>query len=447
MPTPRTEPSERQNLMRCALRELAGAALVLDDKLRIVDWAPGTEKVVGSPLRRGVAAPALLCGHGEERPVAEALAAGRSVVAEVVRPAPEGSNRVVHVRTTPLEEDGRRVGWLLLLSAEAQDADAPDAPIERWGILTRDPAMKRLLKDVEKVAATDASVLVRGETGSGKELVAHAIHSASPRRTGPFRTINCAALPASLLESELFGHVRGAFTGAVRDAPGHFRLAHRGTLFLDEIGELPLDLQAKLLRVLADRTVIPVGGTDPVEVDVRVIAATHRSLRRAVEEGRFRDDLMYRLRVVPLFLPALRERPADVPLLAWHFVTRHNERGGRHVTRIAPAAVDAMQRHDWPGNVRELENAIEYAFVMGEGPVLTEAELPPEVRGHVEEVPAAARRTNRPPSTDGRNVLPPEALRIRNALERAGGHRGRAAAILGISRTTLWRKMQKHGLV
>ncbi|MFW6087820.1 MAG: sigma-54 interaction domain-containing protein, partial [Myxococcota bacterium] len=263
---------------------------------------------------------------------------------------------------------------------------------------------------------------------------------------GPFRTINCAALPENLLESELFGHVRGAFTGAVRDAPGHFRLAHRGTLFLDEIGEMPLELQAKLLRVLADRIVVPIGGTDPVEVDVRVIAATHRSLRRAVEEGRFRDDLMYRLRVIPLFLPPLRDRSDDLPLLAWHFVTRHNERGGRHVTRIAPGAIEAMQQHDWPGNVRELENAIEYAFVMGEGPVLTDAELPPEIRGAGEAAAPKPRRANRPPTGDRAEHLPSEALRVRNALERAGGHRGRAAAILGISRTTLWRKMQKHGL-
>jgi transcriptional regulator with PAS, ATPase and Fis domain len=302
--------------------------------------------------------------------------------------------------------------------------------------------MKRVLAEVRKVARSDVSVLVRGETGSGKELVARAIHLESDRAQGPFRAINCAALPAQLLESELFGHVRGAFTGAVRDAEGHLRLASGGTLFLDEVAEIPLELQAKLLRVVQDRLVLPVGGREPVAVDVRFVAATHRALRQEVEAGRFRADLMYRLRVVPIFLPALRQRPDDVALLSRHFVDLRNTAGAsRRIERISDSALAALLAYDFPGNVRELQNSIEYAFVMGEGPVLNEADLPPELRG--EEAQGSA--VNLPAASRARGQTA-EARRILRALERAAGNRERAAKSLGISRVTLWRKLKALGL-
>jgi transcriptional regulator with PAS, ATPase and Fis domain len=441
-----TESEEAARHLRAALQEVAGAAIVLDEQLRIVAFTPRAEELLEVTPERGVSAPKLLCGYGEERPVAEALAAGRAVTAEILRPTADGENRPIQVRASPIDVDGELTGWLLLLEADLWRADAVEGPIEAWGIVTRDAAMKQLLRDVRKVAQSTASVLVRGETGSGKELIAQAIHLASPRADGPFRAINCAALPPNLLESELFGHVRGAFTGAVRDAPGHFRLADGGTLFLDEVAELPLDMQAKLLRVLQERTVIPVGGRDSVPVDVRVVSATNRALRKEVEAGRFRSDLLYRLRVIPLYLPPLRERPDDVELLAWHFLEqRRAEEGGRAIKRITPGAVEALATYDWPGNVRELQNVIEYANVMGEGPVLTEADLPPEVRG---EDQTKAPRVTTPDSELAalRAELPPEARRLLNALERSGGHMGRAAQSLGISRTTLWRKLKKHGL-
>jgi transcriptional regulator with PAS, ATPase and Fis domain len=345
------------------------------------------------------------------------------------------------VRATPLRHQGEQIGWLLLLDERGFQGDASAEVVTRWGIITRDPAMKELLHDVALAAASDAAVLVRGETGSGKELVARAIHAASTRASGPFRAINCAALPPSLLESALFGHARGSFTGATRDEPGHFRLADGGTLFLDEVGDLPLELQAKLLRVLQDQSVIPVGGREPVHVDVRIVTATHKSLRAEVQAGRFRADLMFRVRVIPLFLPPLRDRRDDVEPLAWRFVERRNEGGAKRVVgRISDAAKAALRSYDWPGNVRELQNAIEYAFVMGQGAVLDVTQLPPEVRGD-----PARRHANVPAALSPE--LPPEARRIMRALERAGGHRGRAAASLGMSRTTLWRRMQRHGLV
>lgn len=433
--------SDSNAILLRALQETAGTAIVLDPELRVVAFTSDAPDVVGGTIPVGIFAPRVLCGAGPQRPVADALAAGRPVLAEVRRPSASGANRMVRVRALPLREEGGEIGgWLLLLSLEAWEVSAADERVEFWGMLTRDAKMKQLLRQVTKVAKTTANVLVRGETGSGKELVASAIHQASGRASGPFRAINCAALPATLLESELFGHVRGAFTGAVRDAAGHFRLANKGTLFLDEVGELPLEVQAKLLRVLQERRVIPVGGREPVEVDVRIVAATHRSLRQAVAAGEFRADLMYRLRVIPLFLPPLRERVADIELLAWHFIDRLRGEFGREVQRVTPGALKCLQNYEWPGNVRELQNAVEYALVMGEGPVLSEADLPPELRG---EEPAYQEVNVGPQLPD---ALPPEARRLVDALERAGGHQGRAAASLGMSRVTLWRRLRKYGL-
>ncbi len=313
-----------------------------------------------------------------------------------------------------------------------------------FGLWTADAGMQRTFQIVRKAARSDVSVLLRGETGTGKELLARALHELSGRQRGPFHAISCAALPASLLESELFGHVRGAFTGAVRDNPGHFRLANRGTLFLDEVAEMPLDVQAKLLRVLETHTVIPVGGQEPIAVDVRIVAATHKALRAEVEAGRFRADLMYRLRVVPIFIPTLRERGQDVLLLAGRFIEELNARGQRRIDRIAPDAALRLRQHDWPGNVRELRNVIEYAFVIGEGPELTVADLPPEL--HDETLPAVARPAKTSPTGTVANSDSEEAQRIRQALHRANGHIGEAAQHLGISRVTLWRRIRRLGL-
>ena len=304
------------------------------------------------------------------------------------------------------------------------------------GLVSRDPAMLRVFQTIKNVAETSANVLVRGESGTGKELVARAVHLESHRRDGPFTAVNCAALTPTLLESELFGHVKGAFTGAVRDRIGVFEQANGGTLFLDEIAELPLDVQAKLLRVIQERVVVPVGGTESRHIDVRLVAATHKSLRQEVREGRFREDLMFRLRVVPLFIPTLRERKTDIELLTRHFIKQFNELGPRHVATIAPEAMRALLDYSWPGNVRELRNVLEYAFAVGRSRELTMDEFPPELREkQIERSHAKAR-------------LKPvdERAAIVEALEAANGHLGRAAQILGISRPTLWRKRKKHGI-
>ena len=324
----------------------------------------------------------------------------------------------------------------------APPADVPQlnkpGVVRFHGLISQDAAMNRAFEVIANVGETDATVLIRGESGTGKELAARAVHEESHRRSKPFLAVNCAALSPTLLESELFGHVRGAFTGAVRDRPGLFRRADGGTLFLDEVAELPLDLQAKLLRVLQERTFTPVGGTETIHVDIRIVAATHRALRQKVREGEFREDLMYRLRVVPIYLPPLRVRRGDVELLLWHFITHHNEGGTRTVRRIQPEAMRALLDHNWPGNVRELLNVVQYAFAVGRGPELRLDELPPEFR---ERGTGAGALVQSEVSTEE-----DEARRIREALERSGGHVGNAARLLGMSRPTFWRRRKKLGI-
>lgn len=319
-----------------------------------------------------------------------------------------------------------------------------------FGLHTRDAGMKRVFRIVEKAAQSESSVLLRGETGTGKELLAQALHALSPRSQGPFHAINCAALPANLLESELFGHMRGSFTGAVRDSPGHFRLANQGTLFLDEVAEIPLEVQAKLLRVLEMHSVIPVGGRESVRIDVRIIAATHRSLRIESAAGRFRADLMYRLRVVPIYIPPLRERGDDVLLLTGRFMHELNHKsrrpGNRQILRISEGARQILRQHDWPGNVRELRNVLEYAFVVAEGSVLEIGDLPPELSGLQPREPPDSPPPPAPTvSQPGGSSL--DADSIRRALASAAFHHGHAAQLLGLSRVTLWRRMKQLGMV
>jgi transcriptional regulator with PAS, ATPase and Fis domain len=434
----RPDPAEQDRaLFSAALAELAGAALVLDERLRIRAATPAAETALGFAVPIGASAATLLCGDRPKRPFAEALVDGIPFQAVIPRPGQDDAREQLRIRSVPIGPADAPRGWIVYLTRlGADDVE----PVLFHGMWTRDPRMKAVFRIIEKVAAEDATVLVRGETGSGKELVAHAIHQLSTRKTGPFRAINCAALPPNLLESELFGHARGAFTGAIRDTQGHVQLADHGTLFLDEVAELPLELQAKLLRVIETHSVIPVGARDPVPVDVRIVSATHRALRQEVEAGRFRADLMFRLRVIPIRLPPLRERPSDATLIAEKLIEEMNARGRRRIDRISTAAEVAFERYEWPGNVRELRNVLAYAYAIGEGPVLERDELPAEVaetQAAGDEVLVAAA----PDAVAG----DPELRRIRDALARTGGNRDRAAKLLGWSRATLWRRMRDLG--
>lgn len=432
-----SRPLQNPTLAVDALQALAGAAIVLDLELRIVEVTEAAKRLLGVDIPIGAAAPKILCGASSRRPVAEALAEGRAIQTIVPHPGSVEERRI-SVRTVPIGTGRSRRGWILLLDEVPQSGRG--GAVLFHGMWTQDASMKEVFRIVERVAVTEATILVRGETGAGKELVAHALHALSPRRDGPFYAINCAALPASLLESELFGHTRGSFTGAVSDVQGHVQKAHRGTLFLDEVAELPLEVQAKLLRVLESRTVLPVGARRPIAVDVRFISATHRALRKEVEAGRFRGDLMYRLRVIPIFLPPLRARVADVRLLVQRFVADASARKETSIEQVSPEAMRVLERHDWPGNVRELKNVLAYAFALSDGPILLPSDLPPDIGSKVGEGPPE------PPREIARRSADPEADRILRALERAAGNRERAAKVLGISRVTLWRRMRALGL-
>ncbi|HYL85039.1 MAG TPA: sigma-54 dependent transcriptional regulator [Candidatus Angelobacter sp.] len=299
-------------------------------------------------------------------------------------------------------------------------------------IIGESPAMKKVYEMIEMVAPTDATVLITGESGTGKEVVARAIHDASPRRLMPFMAIHCGALTETLLESELFGHERGAFTGAQARRKGKFEAAEGGTVFLDEIGDISLKTQTDLLRVLQDKEIVRIGSTAPFKVDFRCIAATNRDLEAMVKEGTFRFDLFYRLNVVSLHLPPLRDRREDIPLLAESFLRKHAIAMNKSVARISPEAMTLLMNYDWPGNVRELENAVERALVIGKGPEIVPPDFPMQLTA--------------PHSPSGRRLEDVARVHIERVLEETGWNLTRAAEILAIDRSTLYSKIKSYGL-
>ena len=307
--------------------------------------------------------------------------------------------------------------------------------------------MQEVYTQIEKVAAARGTVLIQSESGTGKELVAKAIHFNSARKSAPFVVIDCAAIPEALQESELFGHERGAFTGAIATKKGLFEEAHGGTLFLDEVAELAPGLQAKLLRALQDGEIRRVGGTKTLHVDARVIAATNRDLAAEVREGAFREDLFYRLNVFPIFLPPLRERREDLPLLVDHFLDRLAQESGRPPKRLSPEALRAMMAYPWPGNVRELEHALERAALLSEGETITDRHLPPEILAPKDELtvilPDSAAGFK---ETIAHLIRDAEVRLIRRALAQSGGNRTEAARLLGISRRALLYKLSEYNL-
>ena len=301
-------------------------------------------------------------------------------------------------------------------------------------IVGQSEAVQAMFGLIENLAEVDTTVLITGESGTGKELVAEALHYRSNRRDGPLVKVNCAALPENLLESELFGHIKGSFTGALKDKVGRFEQANEGTIFLDEIGDISPALQVRLLRVLQNKEIEKVGGTGTIKVDVRIVAATNQDLLKKVRDGEFREDLYYRLRVVQIPMPALRARRDDIPLLIDHFVNLYNQRFKRNVSGLSETAVTQMTRYDWPGNIRELQHAIEHAFVLCRQDVIDVCHLPPEFN----EMQPDAQNEIRQPAD--------EMARITEALEKTGWNKSKAARILGISRRTIYRKMEELGI-
>jgi len=307
-------------------------------------------------------------------------------------------------------------------------------------IIGRSTAMKKLLETVALVAPTEATVLIQGESGTGKELLANAIHQNSPRSSQPLIKINCAALPETLLESELFGHEKGAFTGAAGARRGRFQLAHKGTIFLDEIAEMPMALQSKILRVMQEREFEPIGSSKTIKVDTRIITATNRDLQEEIQAGRFREDLYYRINVVSITAPGLRDRRDDIPLLADYFLKRYSDKNKKNINGFTPRAMDLLMRYDWPGNIRELENAVERAVIMTRGHLIAPEELPVNLRG-----PDVDNEAEEPEPPAQGSLKQAEKEIILNTLKETGGNRTHAAKILGISRRTLQLKLKEYG--
>jgi PAS domain S-box-containing protein len=306
------------------------------------------------------------------------------------------------------------------------------------GLLGESPSMQRMFELIENVAQTDAPVLIHGQSGTGKELVARAIHEESPRKDRPFIKVNCAALNENLLESELFGHEKGAYTGADRTRIGRFEAAHQGTIFLDEIGDIPPATQVKLLRVLEEKEIERVGDHKPISVDVRIISATNKDLEALIRKDIFREDLYFRINVFPLNCPSLSERLDDIPIIVQNFIGQNAAKGGKKIVGLTPEAMEALLIYSWPGNVRELRNAIEYAFVLCSDNWIGKEHLPPKITISGRKSAVTRRRTSASWEEERTNLI--------NTLSKVGGNQSEAARVLGVSRVTIWKRIKKYGI-
>jgi PAS domain S-box-containing protein len=354
-----------------------------------------------------------------------------------------GSKKLILINTAQVKKAGNKVIGGIETFHELVCPEAEAEKVDNYvfgNIVGVSPRMQEIIHDLPVIAASDSNVLIQGESGTGKELIARALHLHSPRKKGPFVAVNCSAIPETLLESELFGHERGAFTGAVATKIGRFELAKGGTLFLDEIGDLKPALQVKLLRVLEEKVFMRVGGTRKIPLEARLIAATNVDLREAMRQGKFRDDLYYRLFTVPIYLPPLRKKREDIPILVKHFLEKLNRRFvNRRIKDVDPKVMKIFCRHPWPGNVRELEHVLEYCFVFAKGPVITERYLPRLDSAWSQKFLEWTDET----------ISPLEAVEretILQALEQAGGRKEEAARLLKISRSKLWRKMKLYDI-
>jgi PAS domain S-box-containing protein len=425
------------------LNSISDGVFTVDLEWRITSFNKAAEVITGCNRYDAIGSPCWEVFHsalcGSECPLAETMETGRAV-SDVRTTAVTDAGREITVQmsTSPLrDEDGRIVGGLETfrdVGALEQLRRELQARYSFEDLIGKSAAMQRLFELIPRVADSSSSVVIEGETGTGKELVARAIHNLSPRRDAPFVAVNCGALPDTLLESELFGHKAGAFTDARQDKPGRFQLADGGTIFLDEIADVSQAMQVRLLRVLQEGQVEPLGAVQPVPVDVRVISATNRPLSTLVKQGRFRDDLYYRIRVVHLVLPPLRRRREDIPLLVEGIISRLNELQGTQITGVTRAAMNRLMLYHFPGNVRELENIIEQAFVIRKEGEIDVGDLPPELQDQGGAGP------------HGGTLEDLERSAIEAALRRTGGHRKQAARELGIDPSTLYRKMRALGI-
>lgn len=437
--------SEEPSFVELILSNVPDGVFTVDRDFRITYFNEAAEQITGYAKREAVGRTCsevfrtALCG--QHCPLRESLTTGRRVTNFEMDITTKGGHPVaISVSTAPLQDrHGRLFGGVETFRDLTRVREITKELHRKYtfhDIVSKNAVMRQLFDILPNVAQTDATVLILGRSGTGKELVATAIHNLSPRREGPFVKVNCGALPETLLEAELFGHVQGAFTDAKVRRIGRFEAARGGTIFLDEIGDAPQSIQVKLLRVLETREFEPLGSNRTVHADVRIIAATNQDLEALVASSRFREDLYYRLNVVQIRLPDLRERMEDIPLLVERFLERLNSRMGRHIVGLTDEAMRALMSHDFPGNVRELENAIERAYIMARTPQITLADLPEPIRRRavVSQYPVNGAQ----PSD--------ERARIVECLQRHRWNLPRAAQELRMHRTTLWRKVKRFGL-
>ncbi len=437
------------------LASVGRAFVCLDADFRIVHASYLLDDLLGSGVSRALVGRGIeeLLGadlFGARGPLREALAEGKKREGwRATLQFRDSASRLVSITAAPVVHEASsicdpRMTYVVLLRPAEEEEICSNSPTFYSGAIASSPAMQRIFRLVETLQHSEAAILISGESGTGKEVVARAIHQSSPRSSGPFVGVNCGALPAELLESELFGHVRGAFTGAVRDRVGRFELASHGTLFLDEIGDLPPLLQVKLLRVLQERQYERVGESVTRPARARIIAATNVDLRIALSQGRLREDLYYRLCVVPIEVPPLRQRREDIPPLAAHLLNRVTSQHGL-IRRVSPQAMRLLLEYSWPGNVRELANVMEYAVAVAKIETILPEDLPEEIRCSTPALRplAAERKTVVPPESDHDEPRSAEAERLVAALEAHHWSRSHAAVALGLSRSTLWRKMRE----
>ncbi len=445
-----SEPSQKETLRA---GESTGAVLdcitegvfTVDGQWRLTSMNRAAERITGIPRSEAVGRPCFevfradICESGCA--LRQTLETGKPVVERVVSIMTAKGRRVPISVNTALLKDGKgRVRGGVESFRDLSEIERLREEVRRQhsvgDMVSRSSKMQEIFAVLPRIAESGSTVLIQGESGTGKELLARAIHQLSPRNKGPLVIVNCGALPDTLLESELFGYVKGAFTDAKRNKPGRFALARGGTIFLDEIGDVSAALQVKLLRVLQEREFEPLGATRPVKADVRVIAASNQDVRKLVAEGRLREDLHYRLNVVNLALPPLRERREDIALLTELFVDRFNRARGKQIAGVSQEALAVLARHCWPGNVRELQNAIEHAFIMCRSGSIEPEHLPEELRGGDADAVRKRQQT----------LAESEARLIREALVRNRYERRATARELGIDRTTLYRKIRRYGI-
>jgi PAS domain S-box-containing protein len=431
------------------LSSIADGVFTVDSDRIITSFNPAAERITGIPSSRAIGRRCYDIFHSDicaECPLVKTLETG---VEAIDRPASitsvEGTRVPISISTAVLKDDDGKVLGAVETFRDLSAIENLRKELERKysfeDIISKSPEIHKLFAVLPDIAESESTVLIQGPSGSGKELFASAIHNLSPRRDQNNVIINCGTLPPQLFESELFGYVKGAFTDAKKDKRGKLALADKGTVFFDEIGELPLSTQAKLLRLLQQREYEPLGSTAPVKVDIRVVAATNRDLREQVAQGKFRDDLYFRVAVVKLELPPLKARREDIPYLVDHFIKRFNDRRGKSIIGVSPDVMRILMGYDFPGNIRELENIIEYGFVVCRGKIIQEEHLPAELHQSIQQTTSASE----PLSTPMAEKIQ-EEMRLKSALTKHKGHIAKSASELGIHRTTLWRKLKRYNI-